>query len=145
MILANIFQPLIDIADSLIVFLHDDVGLAWGWAIVGLTVIVRLAILPLTIKSIKGMNAMRALQPQVKEIQEKYKGDRQRMNEEMMRFYKENKVNPFASCLPLLLQLPVFMALVLPAERGRVQGAGGLRPRTSCSSPTSPPRQPARS
>ena len=57
------------------------------------------------------MNALRALQPQVKEIQEKYKGDRQRMNQEMMRFYKENKVNPFASCLPLLLQLPVFLAL----------------------------------
>jgi YidC/Oxa1 family membrane protein insertase len=111
MILANVFQPLIDIADSLIVFLHDDVGLSWGWAIVGLTVIVRLAIVPLTIKSIKGMNAMRALQPQVKQIQEKYKGDRQKMNEAMMRFYKENKVNPFASCLPLLLQLPVFMAL----------------------------------
>jgi YidC/Oxa1 family membrane protein insertase len=111
MILANIFQPLIDIADSLIVFLHDDVGLGWGWSIVGLTVIVRLAIVPLTIKSIKGMNAMRALQPQVKQIQEKHKGDRQKMNEAMMRFYKENKVNPFASCLPLLLQLPVFMSL----------------------------------
>ena len=54
---------------------------------------------------------MRALQPQVKEIQEKYKGDRQKMNQAMMRFYKENKVNPFASCLPLLLQLPVFLAL----------------------------------
>jgi YidC/Oxa1 family membrane protein insertase len=111
MILANIFQPLIDIADSLIVFLHDDLGLGWGWSIVGLTVIVRLAIVPLTIKSIKGMNAMRALQPQVKQIQEKHKGDRQKMNEAMMRFYKENKVNPFASCLPLLLQLPVFMSL----------------------------------
>jgi YidC/Oxa1 family membrane protein insertase len=104
-------QPLVDLADSMIVFLHDDVGLGWGWAIVGLTVIVRLAILPLTIRSIKGMNAMRALQPQVKQIQEKYKGDRQKMNEAMMRFYKENKVNPFASCLPLLLQLPVFFAL----------------------------------
>lgn len=111
MILATPLQPLVDIADSLIVFLHDDVGLGWGWSIVGLTVIVRLAILPLTIRSIKGMNAMRALQPQVKQIQEKYKGDRQKMNEAMMRFYKENKVNPFASCLPLLLQLPVFFAL----------------------------------
>ena len=107
----NPLQPLVDLADSVIVFLHDDVGLGWGWSIVGLTVIVRLAILPLTIKSIKGMNAMRALQPQVKQIQEKYKGDRQKMNEAMMRFYKENKVNPFASCLPLLLQLPVFLAL----------------------------------
>ena len=108
---SNPLQPLVDLADTVIVFLHDDVGLGWGWAIVGLTVIVRLAILPLTIRSIKGMNAMRALQPQVKQIQEKYKGDRQKMNEAMMRFYKENKVNPFASCLPLLLQLPVFFAL----------------------------------
>jgi YidC/Oxa1 family membrane protein insertase len=111
MILANVFQPLIDVADALITFLHDDVGLTWGWAIVGLTVIVRLAMVPLTIKQIKSMNALRALQPQMKEIQEKYKGDRQKMNQAMMRFYQENKVNPFASCLPLLLQLPVFMAL----------------------------------
>ena len=111
MILANIFQPLIDGADALILFLHDDVGLAWGWSIVGLTVIVRLAIVPLTIKQIKSMNALRALQPQIKEIQEKFKGDRQKMNQAMMRFYQENKVNPFASCLPLILQLPVFMSL----------------------------------
>jgi YidC/Oxa1 family membrane protein insertase len=125
MILANIFQPLIDIADALIVFLHDDVGLSWGWSIVGLTVIVRLAIVPLTIKSIKGMNAMRALQPQVKQIQEKYKGDRQKMNEAMMRFYKENKVNPFASCLPLLLQLPVFMALFFLLNGGEFKDQVG--------------------
>ena len=111
MIVANVFQPLIDVADALITFLHNDVGLSWGWAIVGLTVIVRLAMVPLTIKQIKSMNALRALQPQIKEIQEKYKGDRQKMNQAMMRFYQENKVNPFASCLPLLLQLPVFMAL----------------------------------
>jgi YidC/Oxa1 family membrane protein insertase len=110
-IVANIFQPLIDIADSILVFLHDDVGLAWGWSIVGLTVIVRLAILPLTIRGIKGMNALRELQPQMKEIQEKFKEDKQRMNQEMMKFYKENKVNPLSSCLPLLLQLPVFLAL----------------------------------
>jgi YidC/Oxa1 family membrane protein insertase len=111
MILANVFQPLIDIADTLITFLHDDVGLSWGWSIVGLTVIVRLALVPLTLKQIKSMNALRALQPQMKVIQEKYKGDRQKMNQAMMRFYQENKVNPFASCLPLILQLPVFMAL----------------------------------
>ena len=109
--LANIFQPLIDAADWLITALHDDVGLSWGWSIVGLTVIVRLLIVPLTIKQIRSMNALRVLQPQIKEIQAKYKEDRQRMQQEMMRFYKENKVNPFSSCLPLVLQLPVFMAL----------------------------------
>ena len=110
-VLANIFQPLIDVADWLITSLHDDVGLTWGWSIVALTVIVRLLMIPLTIKQIRSMNALRVLQPQVKAIQEKYKEDRQRMQQEMMKFYKENQVNPFASCLPLLLQLPVFMAL----------------------------------
>jgi YidC/Oxa1 family membrane protein insertase len=109
--LANVLQPLIDGADAILLLLHDNLGFGWGMAIVGMTVIVRLAIVPLTIKQIKSMNALRELQPQLKEIQEKYKSDRQRMNQEMMRFYKENKVNPFASCLPLLLQLPVFLAL----------------------------------
>ena len=109
--LANIFQPLIDVADWLITTLHDDVGLTWGWSIVALTVIVRLLIVPLTIKQIRSMNALRVLQPQIKEIQAKYKDDKQRQQQEMMKFYKENQVNPFASCLPLLLQLPVFMSL----------------------------------
>ncbi len=109
--LASIVQPLEDGAEAILLFLHDDVGFGWGMAIVGMTVIVRLAILPLTIRQIKAMNVMRELQPQVKEIQQKYKDDRQRMNQEMMRFYKENKVNPLSSCLPLLLQLPVFFAL----------------------------------
>ena len=111
LVLANIFQPLIDAADWLITSLHDDVGLSWGWSIVGLTVIVRTLMIPLTLKQIRSMNALRALQPQIKEIQAKYKDDKQRMQQEMMRFYQENKVNPFASCLPLLLQLPVFMSL----------------------------------
>ena len=108
---ANILQPLIDAADWLITTLHDDVGLSWGWSIVGLTVIVRTLMIPLTLKQIRSMNALRVLQPQIKEIQTKYKEDKQRMQQEMMKFYQENKVNPFASCLPLLLQLPVFMAL----------------------------------
>ena len=103
--------------------------------------IVRLAIVPLTIKSIKGMNAMRALQPQVKQIQEKYKGDRQKMNEAMMRFYKENKVNPFASCLPLLLQLPVFMALFFLLNGDEFKDAGGGLRELPGASPTSPPRR----
>jgi YidC/Oxa1 family membrane protein insertase len=108
---ANVFQPLIDVANEILVFLHDDVGLHYGAAIVGLTFITRLVILPLSIKQIRSMRALSALQPQMKEIQEKYKEDRQRMQREMMRMYQENNVNPFASCLPLLLQLPVFLAL----------------------------------
>ena len=109
--LANVLQPLEDAARAILYFLHDDLGFGWGMSIVGLTVIVRMAIIPLTLKQIRSMNAMRVLQPQIKEIQEKYKSDRQRMNQEMQKFFRENKVNPFASCLPLLLQLPVFLAL----------------------------------
>jgi YidC/Oxa1 family membrane protein insertase len=109
-VFANVLQPLIDIADWLLTSLHDA-GFGWGLSIILMTVIIRLAIVPLTIKQIKSMNALRALQPQIKELQEKHKGDRQAMNQAMMRFYQENKVNPFSSCLPLLLQLPVFMSL----------------------------------
>jgi YidC/Oxa1 family membrane protein insertase len=68
-------------------------------------------LIPLTYKQLKGMRALQALQPQIKELQEKYKNDKQRMQQEMMRFYKENKVNPLASCLPLIAQLPVFITL----------------------------------
>jgi len=108
---ASILAPLENAAEAILLFLHDDVSFGWGMSIVGMTVIVRMAILPLTIKQIRSMNAMRVLQPEIKGIQEKYKDDRQRMNQEMMKFYKENKVNPLSSCLPLLLQLPVFLAL----------------------------------
>ena len=108
---ANILQPLIDVANSVLVFFHDNVGLSWGLSIIALTVTVRAALIPLTYKQLKGMRAMQALQPQIKELQAKYKNDKQRMQQEMMRFYKENKVNPFASCIPLIAQLPVFITL----------------------------------
>jgi YidC/Oxa1 family membrane protein insertase len=108
---ANVLQPLIDIANSVLQFFHDDVGLSWGGAIIALTVCTRAVLIPLTYKQLKGMRALQALQPQIKELQEKYKNDKQRMQQEMMRFYKENKVNPFASCVPLLAQLPVFITL----------------------------------
>lgn len=103
-------QFLVDIGSDVLVFFHD-LGLSWGGAIIALTVSVRALLIPLTYKQLKGMRALQALQPQIKELQEKYKNDKQRMQQEMMRFYKENKVNPFASCVPLLAQLPVFITL----------------------------------
>lgn len=105
--IASIFT---DIPEAIVVFFHD-LGLGWGPAIVALTFTVRLAILPLSLKQIKSMRAMQALQPQLKAIQTKYKDDKQRQQQEMMRFYQENEINPLASCFPLLLQLPVFIAL----------------------------------
>jgi YidC/Oxa1 family membrane protein insertase len=104
-------QFLVDIADHVLVYFHDSVGLSWGGAIIALTIGTRALLIPLTYKQIKGMRALQVLQPQIKEIQAKYKNDKQRMQQEMMRFYQENKVNPFASCIPLLAQLPVFITL----------------------------------
>ena len=108
---ANILQPLIDIANAVLQFFHDDVGLSWGMSIIALTVVTRALLIPLTFKQLKGMRALQALQPQMKELQEKYKNDRQRLQQEMMRIYRENKVNPLASCFPLLAQLPIFITL----------------------------------
>jgi YidC/Oxa1 family membrane protein insertase len=108
---ANIFQPLIDIFDSVIRFFHDSVGLSWGFSIIALTVVVRLVLLPLTVKQFHNMQAMQKLSPQMKALQAKYKDDKQRQQQEVMKLYKENQVNPFSSCLPLVLQLPVFISL----------------------------------
>jgi YidC/Oxa1 family membrane protein insertase len=128
---ANILQPLIDVANAVLQFFHDNAGLSWGGAIIALTICTRAVLIPLTYKSLKGMRAMQALQPRIKEIQEKYKNDKQRQQQEMMAFYKENKVNPFASCIPLLAQLPVFITLFyvlrheLPSDIGCEAGHCG--------------------
>jgi YidC/Oxa1 family membrane protein insertase len=109
--LANILQPLIDAADAVIGFLHDDVGLSWGLSIVGLTFMTRIVILPLSVKQISSMRHLQQHAPEMKAIQERYKDDKERLQREMMAFYRENKINPLASCWPLLLQLPVFLSL----------------------------------
>src|SRR5579875_51888 len=110
LVTANIFQPLIDVFQSVLTAFHST-GLSWGWSIVLLTVAVRAVLVPLTFRQIKGMVRMQALQPQMKEIQQKYKEDKPRQQQEIMNFYRENNVNPLASCLPMVLQLPVFISL----------------------------------
>jgi YidC/Oxa1 family membrane protein insertase len=109
--IANIVQPLIDVFDGVLVFFHDHVGLSWGFSIIALTITVRTILIPLTLKQFKSMQSLQRLAPEIKQLQEKYKDDKQRLNQEMMKFYQENKVNPFGSCLPLVLQLPVFFSL----------------------------------
>src|SRR5690348_1161084 len=108
---ANIFQPLIDVFESVLKFFHDSVGISWGWSIVLLTVVMRAILVPLTVKQFHSMQKMQRMQPQMKEIQRKYKDDKQRQQQEMMKFYKENQINPLGSCLPLVAQLPVFISL----------------------------------
>lgn len=108
---ANIFQPLINVFAAVIKFFHQSVGLPWGWSIILLTACVRLVLVPLAIRQFQSMRRLQAHQPELKAIQAKYKDDKQRQQQEMMKFYKENNVNPFASCLPMILQLPVFISL----------------------------------
>jgi YidC/Oxa1 family membrane protein insertase len=111
MIIANVLQPLIDFFESILKFFHDTVGVSWGTSIILLTLVVRAALVPLTVKQFKSMQALASLQPEIKKLQAKYKDDKQRQNQELMAFYKENSLNPFGSCLPMVLQLPVFFSL----------------------------------
>src|SRR3954469_25151500 len=109
-----ILRPIIDACESVLKFWHNllgDFNGSWGWSIILLTFTVRIVILPLTFKGVKSMQRLQQLQPEIKQIQERYKGDRQRMNQEVMAFYQREKVNPLGSCLPLALQLPFFLAL----------------------------------
>src|ERR1700739_1605664 len=110
-IIESAFSPLIALFQWILVHIHEGVGGSWGLAIVGLTVIVRAVMVPLTVKQFHSMQRLQQHMPRMKEIQEKYKDDKQRQQQELMKFYQENKINPFASCLPLLLQLPVFISL----------------------------------
>jgi len=89
---------------------YDIVG-SYGFAIIVFTVLVKLALLPLTLSQTKSMKAMQEIQPKIKEIQNKYKDDSQKMNEKVMEVYKEHKVNPMAGCLPILVQFPILIGL----------------------------------
>src|SRR5215211_2701082 len=109
--LANILQPLLDVFESVLLFFHDTVGFGWGFSIIALTIVVRAALVPLTLKQLRSMQTMQRLAPEIKALQEKYKEDKARLQQETMKFYQERKVNPFASCLPLVLQMPVFISL----------------------------------
>lgn len=86
-------------------------GLAWVLSIIGLTLVVRAALIPLFVKQIKSSRNMQLIQPKVRELQKKYGHDRERLAQETMKLYKDSGTNPFASCLPILLQMPIFLAL----------------------------------
>ena len=107
---ANILSPIENLFNDVIVWFHDN-GVTWGLGIVFITWLSRLVVLPFTLRSMHGMREMQALQPYIKEIQEKYKDDRQRMQREQMALFQEHGVNPLSACLPLVFQFPVFIAL----------------------------------
>ena len=115
----SILNPLYIAVSWVIVTIHKaltpifgtDSGVYWSIAIIGLVIIIRIILIPLFVKQIKSQRALTALQPHMKEIQKKYKDDRQKQSEEMMKLYKEHKTNPLASCFPILAQAPIFFAL----------------------------------
>lgn len=93
------------------VVLDPDGGWSWALSIVGLTLVIRAALIPLFVKQIKASRNMQMIQPKVKELQKKYGHDRERLAQETMALYKESNTNPFSSCLPLIIQMPIFLAL----------------------------------
>jgi YidC/Oxa1 family membrane protein insertase len=114
-----IMQPLYWVVSGILVLSHglfapvfgSDSGWTWVLAIVMLTVVIRTALIPLFVKQIKSSRSMQLLQPKVRELQKKYGHDREKLGQETMKLYKDNNANPLASCLPLLLQMPIFLAL----------------------------------
>ncbi len=118
------FEPLFDALGSVLNFFYTLIP-NYGIAIMGLTVLVMVLITPLTVKSTRSMLQMQRLQPEMKRIQEKYKNDREKLNAELMAFYKENKINPLGGCLPLLAQMPVFF-IMYRLMRGLTDRPGGL-------------------
>ena len=111
MIPLALLGPLERVLTAGLEWLHNTGGLSWGLSIIVLTVIVRIVIVSLTVKQIRSMQKLQVVAPELKALQQKYKHDKQRQQQEIMSFYKENKVNPAASCLPIVLQIPVFIAL----------------------------------
>jgi YidC/Oxa1 family membrane protein insertase len=110
-IVGGILTPLENILTSVLEWLHTSAGLPWAWSIVALTVIVRMLLVPLTVRQIHSMQNLQAHAPEMKAIQQRWKHDRKRQNEELMKFYRDNKINPAASCLPIVAQIPVFISL----------------------------------
>jgi YidC/Oxa1 family membrane protein insertase len=116
---STILQPLYWVVSGILVLFHSvwspvfGAGNGWTWAlsILSLTIVIRVALIPLFVKQIKSSRSMQLLQPKVRELQKKYGHDREKLGAETMKLYKENNANPLASCLPLLIQMPIFLAL----------------------------------
>ena len=111
MIVGGVLSPIENVLTEVLIWLHETAGLTWAWSIVGLTVLVRVLLVPVAIRQIHSMQSLQMHAPEMKAIQQRWKNDRQRQSEELMKFYRENKINPYASCLPLVFQIPIFIAL----------------------------------
>lgn len=133
--MGSILEPLYWVVSGVMVFIHrlvspifgETSGVTWTLSIVALVILIRILLIPLFVKQIKSQRALTALSPEMKKIQQKYKDDRQKQSEELMKLYKEHKTNPLASCFPILAQAPIFFALftVLNGLQGATPKARG--------------------
>jgi YidC/Oxa1 family membrane protein insertase len=110
-IVAGILTPIENVLTDVLIWFHDSVGLTWAWSIVALTVAVRVLLVPVALRQIHSMQSLQMHAPEMKAIQQRYKHDRQKQSEELMKFYRENKINPYAACLPIVFQIPIFIGL----------------------------------
>jgi len=110
-IVGGILTPVENVLTDILTWFHDTVGLPWAWSIVALTLLVRILLVPVAIRQIHSMQSLQIHAPEMKAIQQRYKSDRQKQSEELMKFYKDNKINPYASCLPIVFQIPIFISL----------------------------------
>jgi YidC/Oxa1 family membrane protein insertase len=122
-----LFSDLEDAFRWFLTQIHEATGLPWAYSIIVLTVLVRIALVPLFVKQMKSSNEMQAIAPKIKALQAKHKGDRKKLQEEQMKLYQEHSVNPFGACLPLVFQMPVFFALYLVLRTFSEHPPGGLK------------------
>jgi YidC/Oxa1 family membrane protein insertase len=107
----SILSPIEDVLTWVLEWFHTSIGLTWAWSVIVLTLCVRMLLVPLTVRQIHSMQRMQQFLPQMKEIQKRYKADKKKQNEELMKFYREHQINPASSCLPIIPQIPIFFAL----------------------------------
>lgn len=107
----DLFSPVVNVLSVVLLYFHDNLGAPWWLSIVMLTVVVRTLLFPLTIKQVKNMRAMQDLKPEMDRIRAQYRNNRQKQQEEMMKLYQERRVNPLGGCLPILVQLPIFLGI----------------------------------
>jgi YidC/Oxa1 family membrane protein insertase len=107
----NLFSPVVDVLGAVLLYFHTTLGAPWWLSIAMLTVVVRTVLFPLTVKQVRSMRAMQDLRPEMERIRAQYRDNRQKQQEEIMRLYQERKVNPLGGCLPILVQMPIFIGI----------------------------------
>lgn len=136
-LIGRIFSPITSVLGSVLEYFHLNLGLPWWLAIVLLTVVVRSVLFPLTVKQVKNMRSMQELKPDLQKIKAKYPNNRQKQQEETMALYQERKINPLGGCLPLLVQIPIFIGIFyVIKDFGGFSGALGGGGATEASHPS---------